>query len=237
MGLELVVDNSQAVREEALAWPDRAAALAVVDDATCVQASELLKGIKALRLRIAETFDPHIKRAHDAHKALLKEKQDAEGPLTVAERVLKDRLVAYEQVQETARAARERELQQQAQREEETRRLNDAAALEREAAALNDPSLLYEAEALLEQPIVAPLVTLPSTTPKVAGVTYRESWKADPAVDVKALAAAVASGAAPVTLLLPNLPALNQLARATKGTHPVPGVRFVRERLVAAGVR
>lgn len=233
--IELVIDNS--VRDECLTWPDRARALLVTDDGSCVKAAELLKAIKALRQRVAETFDPHIKRANDAHKALCQEKREAEQPLAVAEELLKGQLLSYEQAQERVRRERERELQEQARREEESRRLDDAAALEREAAASNDPSLLYEAEALLEQPILAPVVTLPSLTPKVAGIAYRETWKADPTVDLKALARAVADGLVPTTYLLPNLPALNQIARATKGTQPVPGVRFVRERTVAAGVR
>lgn len=235
--LTLVVDNGAAVRDEAASWPARARELQVVDDAACIRASEMLKGIKALRQTIADTFDPHIKRAFDAHRALVREKQDAEAPLAEAEAILKRALVAYDDEQERLRRERERELQAQARRDEEARRLNEAAALELEAKATDDVSLLYEAEELITAPIETPVVSVPKATPRVAGVTYRETWKAHPDVDVKALAAAVASGAAPVTLLMANLPALNQIARATKGTQPIPGVRFFAERGVAAGTR
>lgn len=235
--LALVVDNSQEVRQEAASWPEQARALAVVDDATSVRASEMLKGIKALRQRIAETFDPHIKRAHDAHRALCREKQEAEAPLTEAETILKRGLVAYDDAQEAARRVRERELEEQARREEETRRLDAAAALEREAQAAGDPTLLYEAEEMIAAPVPTPVVSVAKTTPKVAGIVYRDNWKAHPDVDVKALAAAITSGAVSVTLLLPNMTALNQLARATKGSQPIPGVRFFNDRGVAAGSR
>jgi hypothetical protein len=51
---------------------------------------------------------------------------------------------------------------------------------------------------------------------------------------MKALVAAVASGAAPTTFLIPNLTAINSFARATQGTQPVPGLRFLNDRQIAA---
>lgn len=70
--------------------------------------------------------------------------------------------------------------------------------------------------------------------PKVQGVSYRDNWKAHESVDVKALAAAVANGSVPATFLVPNMTALNQFARATKGAQKVPGVRVWNDRQVTA---
>jgi hypothetical protein len=103
--LEIPIDAG-AVTSEALSWPDRARATVITDSTTYTDACELLKGIKALRVRIGETFDPHIGRAFQAHRALCKEKQDAEAPLTEAERILKAALVAYDDAQERIRRAK-----------------------------------------------------------------------------------------------------------------------------------
>src|SRR5690348_17585474 len=60
-------------------------------------------------------FRSHVKRAYEAHRALVREKADAEAPLTQAERVIKDALRAYDD--EQARLAEE--AQRQAERSEE----------------------------------------------------------------------------------------------------------------------
>ena len=91
-----------------------------------------------------------------------------------------------------------------------------------------------KAAAILEQPIEAPAVVVRSTVPKVQGIVYRDTFKAHPDVDVKALARAVASGAAPTSFLTPNMAAINAFARATKSGQPVPGLKFIVDRQIAA---
>jgi len=169
--------NADGVKSEALAWPDRARATAVTDGATYTAAAELLKGIKALRQKIGETFGPHIKRAFDAHRALCKEKQDAEAPLSEAETILKRALVAYDDAQERIRRAEEQRLREEARRQEEQRRLEEAAALELQASETEDELLRAEAEELFAAPIQAPAVVVAKSTPKVSGVSFREVWK------------------------------------------------------------
>ena len=94
--------------------------------------------------------------------------------------------------------------------------------------------MLVEAADILEQPIDAPVVSVGTLMPKVQGVSYRDNWKAHPDVNLRALAAAVGAGQVPVTFLQPNLTAINQFAKATKGAQDVPGVRFFNDRQVAA---
>src|SRR5690606_14674102 len=124
----------------------------ITDDASYTAAAELLKGIKALRGKIAETFDPHIKRAHEAHKALVKDKATAEAPLTEAEGVLKKTLVAYQQEQEAIQRAEARRLEEEARKAEEARRLEEAAAIERIAAETGDESMRATAHEVLDAP-------------------------------------------------------------------------------------
>ena len=114
MNLSTVIDNSEAVKSEALAWPDRARALRITDEASYVEGGELLKAIKALRNKIAQTFDDHIKRAFELHRALVGEKKAAEAPLTQAEGIIKHGLIAYTEEQE--RIVKDKQFEQWASR-------------------------------------------------------------------------------------------------------------------------
>lgn len=230
--VELVVDGSQ-VTEQALAFPDRARAIQISDADTYGRACEFLKGIKAFREQIADTFDPHIRRAHEAHKALCKEKQDAEAPLAQAERIVKDALVVYDREQERIRQAEARRLQEEARLQEEERRLMDAIELEEAGKATGDDGLQAEADALLEQPIIVPTVAVAPATPKVQGVAFRETWSAK-VTSVAALAKYVAANPQFAALLSANMPALNAQARSLKGQLQIPGVEAVCTRDVAA---
>lgn len=234
--LSLVVDNSDAVRNEALAWPDRARAVVIKDDASYTGAAELLKGIKALRQRIADTFDPHIKRAHEAHKGLVKEKATAEAPLTEAESIVKRSLVAYQAEQDRLRREEARKLEEAARREEETRRLDEAAALERVAEDTGDESMRAMAHEVMDAPMAVAAAPVQPATPKVAGISYRDTYSAR-VVSLPRLIAFVAKNPQFANLLVPNTTALNQLARAQKEMLQVDGIEVVKERVAAAGSR
>jgi hypothetical protein len=235
MTVETAVDAG-AVTSEALSWPDRARGAAITDQVTYTAACELLKGIKALRGRIGETFDPHIARAFAAHRALCKEKQDAEAPLTEAEGILKRALVAWDDEQERLRRLEQERLREQARLEEEQRRLEEAAALELEAGRTEDPALREEAAQLLATPVPTPTVIATRTTPRVAGISFRETWSAN-VVNVKALITYVAAHPECANYLTPNLTALNAAVRAQREGFRVPGVEAVRSKGAAVGNR
>lgn len=234
--LSLVVDNSDQVRTEAMAWPDRARAVVIVDDVSYVRAAELTKAIKALRGRIADTFDPHIKMAHDAHKALVRAKADAEAPLTEAEGVLKRTLVAYQEEQEVIRRAEARRLEEEARRAEESRRLDEAAALERMAAETGDESMRATAHEVLDAPVPTIAVPVERATPKVAGISYRDTYAAR-VTSLPRLIQFVAKNPQFSHLLTPNATAINQLARAQKEMLQIDGLEVVKTKVAAAGGR
>ena len=231
---ELVIDRTPVT--EALSWPQQATAVQIVTPDHYLGASELLKGIKALRNRIVETFGPHCKRAFEAHKALVAEQKAAEEPLTQAERIIKDKMLAYDRQQEAIRAEAQRKAQEQARKDEEARRLVEAAAMEREATATGDAALQAEAEALLAEPIEAPAVLVEKATPQVSGVSYRETYSAA-VTDLHKLVQYVAGHPEYANLLLPNGPALNSLARSLKQALKLPGVQVVVKRDIAAGAK
>jgi len=233
--------SKDALATEAVSWASRARGLAVVDRQSCLNASHLLRSIKTLRAGITTWFAPHIeaametkRKAEAARKALADERDRMEAPLVDAEGILKRALLTWETEQEAVRLEQERALQAEAHRQAEAVTLAAAAAMELEARATGDAGLLQEAADILAQPIDTPVVSVAKLTPKVDGISYRDNFKAHPAVDIKALAAAVAAGTAPVGFLTVNMTAINQFARATQGTQPVPGVRFFNDRIVAA---
>lgn len=236
-----LVPSKETLDAEARSWASRAQELTIADRESCLHASQLLRSVKTLRNQVQQWFAPHIeaametkRKAEAARKALADERERMEAPLVQAETTLKRSLLAWEQEQETRRIAEERRLQAEAQRQAEAFTLAAAAALEAEAVASGNTEMLQEAHSILEQPIDAPVVSVAKDVPKVQGVMYRDNWKAHPSIDIKALAAAVASGSVPTTFLLPNMTAINQFGRATQGTQPVPGVRWFNDRQIAA---
>lgn len=209
----------------------------IVDRATCADAMEYLKSLRGLRQTIAKWFEPHVegametKRQAEANrKALVEEQARVEAPLVAAEDQIKRRLLEWEAKEERERLAEEQRLQREAQARADAATLEAAAALERDAVTTGDAGMLAEAHDLIAQPIQATAVFVPSSMPKVRGVVYRDHWKAHPTVDVRKLAAAVAAGLVSEKLLIPNMPALNALAKTGQD---VPGVRFVNDRQIA----
>lgn len=227
-------DRSVAI--EAMTWPDRARAAIVTDASTYEIAAQMLLGIKDLRKKIADTFDPHCKRAFEAHRALTKEKADAEAPLTQAERIIKDSLRAYDAEQERLRREAQRLADEEARRREEDERVARAAALEREGREFGDDMLVEEAHALINEP--APVVTaapIAKATPAVKGISYRTTYSAQ-VTDLVALIRFVAANPSHAALLTPNMTALNAQARSLKQALRLPGVHVIETRDVAAGV-
>jgi hypothetical protein len=233
--------SKTALDAEARSWASRARELQIVDRESCINASTLLRSVKTLRNQVQQWFAPHIeaametkRKAEAARKALADERDKMEAPLVEAENVLKRGLLKWETQQEEARLAEERRLQAEAQARAEALTLAAAAAMESEAVATSNSELMREAEDILAQPIDAPVVMVKTMVPKVDGISYRDNWKAHPTVDIKALAAAVADGTAPISFLTANMTAINQFGRATQGTQPVPGIRWFNDRQIAA---
>jgi len=229
-----VVEFPEKVMQDALTWPLRAVAHVIEDPVTYVRASEFLLDIKRLRKEVDAAFDPIISKAHEAHREACAQKKKAEAPLAEAEQILKRGLVAWDTEQERLRREEEQRLQERARVEEEARRAQEAAALETAANATGDESLRAEAEQLINEPSAAPAIALPRSTPKVAGLSYRENWTAQ-VIDLRALCRAIADGQQPTTLVVACQPALNQLARALKAQLRVPGVKAVCEKIASAG--
>lgn len=217
------------ITSEAMTWPQRASVITVLTEPTYRQAATMLQGIKALRTKIVETFGPHVKRAHEAHKALVGEQKAAEAPLLEAENTLKAKMVEYERAQEAIRLVEQRRLEALARAAAEERRLAEAVAAEEAGEADVADEILDEAPADI-------VVQVAPMTPKVDGISYRVTWAGE-LVDLAALVQHVSTHPEHIGLLAGNGPAINALARALKGALNVPGIRAVSKRDIAASGR
>jgi len=202
----------------------------VTNAASYESAAEALKGIKSLLKEADRVFDPAIKKAHEAHRAMIAAKREVTDPLSNAEVIIKTRMVEWRSGEERKARAEERRLTELARQQAEEDRAREA-----EAMRAVDPVVADEIE---RAPLAPPPVTVQSSVPKVAGVVTKTLWRAR-VVDVVALLAYVYEGCAERPDLLkyikPDESMLNAEARATKGAIEIPGVEFYSETSIAAG--
>lgn len=217
--IQIVEPQTTALEERTTGIVDRAEELIVATNADLVDAGDWLIQVKRIRAEIGEAFDEPIKAAHGAHKVMLAAKKKYDDPMARAEVLIKRKVGAYQQEQERKR--REEEVRQQAaaRRQEEERRLREAEALEQEGR--ND-----EAEQVVAEPIETPVVVVPATTPKVAGMSTRAVWKWR--VKDKALV--------PREYLKLDDVGIGQRVRAMKDRHGIPGIEAFEETGVAIRV-
>lgn len=190
-----------------------------------LEAAGKLQAIKALAKKIDETFDPHIKRAFDAHRSLVAEKKLHLQPLEQAEGHIKRAVLGYQQEQERIRREHEAKAQEEARKERE--KLEARAAKAAEAGKVEKAAELTARADSVVTPLLAPSV------PKIAGISTRVTYKAT-VIDKMALIQAVAAGKVPMNALDVNMPFLNNQARAMKETLAYPGVKVEQETGIAS---
>ena len=228
------IENTDALKSESLAWPERARALAVTDAESYAKAAELIKGIKALAKHIEEKTADNISRWFKGHRAAVAEKAEMLAPLTEAEFIIKTRFRAYDDAQEKIRVEAQRVADAIALKVEQDRVLAEAAAMEREAAATGDTQLQADAEALISAPVYVAPVQVAKATPVISGISYVTTHSAR-VVDKLKLVQFVAANPQFIGLVDANQVALNQQARSLKTAMRIPGVVVEEKRDVRAG--
>lgn len=143
--------------------------------------------------------------------------------LEKAESYIKRVMIDYTTEQERKAREEQLKLQRLAEKAAEEERKRIQAQIERaqasgkteKAEALQEK---IEAVEVMEVPVIAPVIE----TPK--GVSFREQWSA----------VVVDANLIPREYMLPNLPALNKIAQATKGSIVIPGIKFHSEKILAS---
>lgn len=189
----------------------QAGELVITDDESENSAGNILRSIKALRKKVKEQFGPSVKKAHEAWKASKEILSMFDDPLQEAEKKLKTALGLYllDKEQEAKRIAYE---------------LVEKKRIE-EAEALAEQGKNEEAVEVIEKPLEP--VVAEKVKPQTSGVSTRKIWSAE-VFDIGALARTRPD------LVLPNMPALNDLARTEKEKLDIPGVKAVNKISVAS---
>ena len=156
------------LKKDALGFPDRAKQIIVYNGVTLSKANEFLQSIKLLMKEIANTFNPIIKKAHEAHKEAVTKKKEHEAPLIEAENTIKLNIGSY--LEEQARIRREAE--EKAQKEEEERQKEEDRLLA-EAKVLKDSGKEKEAESLEAEIPLPARVDIPPE-PEARGLSLKQ---------------------------------------------------------------
>ena len=217
------------LEQKALSWPEKARALAVVDQRSYTLAADALKGIKDLRAELDVTFDPIIVKARESLNTARETKAKLERPLADAEKILKDNRVTWFQAQERIRLERQQQADREAEERAAKQRAQELADAERQGASR------AELKAVAAQPVMVVPVIVESTVEKVAGISMQDHWSAevDPAqaknedAALALLIAFVAKNPQFQNMVLKNSPVLNTLARSMKNLFNIPGYRAV----------
>lgn len=214
------------IEQNAVVVSDEAGSLVIKTDEGLQTAGLMLTGIKRLRREIDGSYDPIIKKAHEAHREAIEQKKKVNAPLVKAEGIIKPKIALYTdeqeriQKQEEARVRKEQEEAEKKRKEDEDKRIQEAADLE-------EAGKPEEADAILDEPepetASAPIV-LPPKPAKAEGVSVKKVWK----FRIKD------ESQIPRNFLMVDEKKIGQLVRAMKDEAVVPGVEVYSESQVSA---
>lgn len=159
----IVLPDIDAVTARGADLEARVNALKIVDNATLIEASELLKTIAAGRKAIEADFKPSKQAANALHKAITAQENKYDAPWATADQRVRKMISEYHTAEADKRRREEARLAEEARRRKEEEQLNQAIKLD--AAGKTE-----EAAAVLDKPVVAPPVRLAGPV-KTAGVT------------------------------------------------------------------
>ena len=191
----------------------QADSIIVVDDESYERAAEMQKGLKALRDKIKAWFDPHVERAHAAHKALTSERKSMLDPIENAIQTTSRAMGTYHAELERQRRADEEILRRKAA-EEAARENRNLAAM----AELDGDKAMAEGLRAVENKVAAmaaAAVQVESMTPEVDGARKMGTWKFE--VENADLV--------PREFLTPDMKAIGAFVRARKDAAKIPGVK------------
>lgn len=209
-------------QQEALTLLDRAKAIAITTPEQYVTACEFFKAIKSSKKKFIDWFEPMREAAYNAYQSVLSKKKEVADRYDEAEAVIAPKLTAWDEEQRRKERELQVKLQEEARKRLEEEQLNDAALAE----SLGEPKL---AEQILQAPTRQVVVEPPRMTPKVPGISYRESWSGE-VIDIKAVVKFALENPAYGSILAVNQSALDRIVHDAKGKISIPGVAVKYEK-------
>lgn len=202
-----------------------ALSIEIIDKESLQDAVDSLYKVKSVQKKVEEYWSPLNKKAYEHWKQILAKKKEMLEPLIKAEKIIKNKITAFEEW-ERKRAEEERR-KMQAKLEEQARK--ERERLLKKADKIKSQELK---ETLIEQAeeIEAPEVHIESNT-KVDGISYRTTWKAK-VVNKKLFLEAALKDDNLLSFILIDEKKLNKIAQATKGQLNYQGIKFYSEKIV-----
>ena len=186
-------------------------------------ASTVLSEVKN-RYKELDTQRKEITKPIDtAKKAVMELFRSPLELLEKAESKIKGLMINYTNEQERKAREEQARLQRLADAEAaKQKKILDEKIARAEAAGKAEKAELLAQEKENIAPIIAPVVAPQIETPK--GVSYRDNWTAE-VIDINLI---------PREYLVVNMQALNAVAKSTKGTLTIPGVKFISTKILAS---
>jgi hypothetical protein len=193
-----------------------AEAFQVTSDQDYLLGGEIRKRDMERAAAIKALLNPGCKLADKLHKDLVKDRDEAAGPLEEAATIRKSKCIAWENERDRLRQIEQARLDLEAKKKAEEQALELASMLE--AAGAKEA-----AEQVIAEPVQVVPTILPST-PKIQGFSKRRIYSAE-VVDRGALLSAIQAGLVPQEAWQPDMQFLNKQAGALKEALVWPGVR------------
>lgn len=210
---EIALPDTKASDEKALSAVDKARQLSILTPTDYTVADTFCVGLKELEKEIVGTFKDPKEKAWAAHKSIVAAEAKHLEPIQEARRLIKQKMSAWQELEDQKRREEEARLQAEANKRAEEEALKAAD----EAQKAGDTAT---AEAILSAPVEAPPVVLPKSTPQ-AKTVIRTTWSYR----------IVNANLLPREYLIPDTVKLGGMARATKGSVKVPGVEFFQQKV------
>jgi len=228
--MDLTIEQEKNLQAEVNPMIQGANELVVRTPDQSLAAQELLKAIKG-RVKKVEVFFAEMKEtAHKHWKSICAKESMFLDPLDEAERIIKRKVVTFQQ--EIERKQREEAAKIEAKRQEEERVRKEELQRQAEAAAAKGKAEKAEALRAKAEEYVAPPVFVPPVQAQASGTAFKKVWAAE-VTDLPTLLKSIAEGRVPLGLVAINESALQAYARGVKGTMVVPGLKFFEKTIMA----
>ena len=212
------------IESESKSITEQVKSLVIVDQTTYEKGASIKISLSGLRKKIKIFFDPMVDKAKASYDEIRDKRDIFLKPTVAAEDELKSKLKAYErqkeQEAEEARRKAEKERQEKIdaenkrRREEAEQKVKDEAevmGIDEKDVKVSKVEEVKPEDVEVEQPL--------PTINKVTGLGIRQTWKVE-VVD-KALL--------PMDYLLPDMVALNAMAREQKEKFNIPGAKAYKD--------
>ncbi len=182
-----------------------------------LDALDMRVALKTLDKQIETFFEPMKKAAWESHRSICNRETEVRGPIQKADAIIKPATEAWKAAADAAAAKKQAEDDARAMEQEKAR----LQAISQELIAQGQPEAAAE---LVSQPVVTrSLATVQSAAPKVAGVSYADTYEPE-VVDVLKLLKAAAAGKVPKAVFAVDMVFLRKRATDLKFELNYPGV-------------